>query len=223
MSTVFSQRMYGVGNDLANGCVLDLSNPLATVIWPGSLPTKVTGISISGPFTVSPAPIPGNPTVTIGLANVPTGTVWMGPASGVQGPPTFRKIQASDLASIGGAFQPTSASLTQISAGTWPGDVSITTIGTITTGIWNGSVVGPVYGGTGIASYILGDTLYASAPNVLSRLAGNTTTTRQFLRQLGTGLVSAAPAWDTVTCADVGAIPYVVGTATVSYTHLTLP
>lgn len=65
-------------------------------------------------------------------------------------------------------------------------------------------VIGELYGGTGQSSYTLGDTLYSSATNTLSKLAGNTTTTRQFLRQVGTGTVSAAPAWDTVTKTDVG-------------------
>lgn len=49
----------------------------------------------------------------------------------------------------------------------------------------------------------LGDTIYFDGTDNV-RLAGNTTTTRQFLRQTGTGTVSAAPAWDTVTKTDVG-------------------
>lgn len=63
---------------------------------------------------------------------------------------------------------------------------------------------GPTNGGTGITSYATGDTLYASAANTLSKLGGNTTTTRKFLRQTGDGTNSAAPAWDTVTKTDVG-------------------
>lgn len=64
--------------------------------------------------------------------------------------------------------------------------------------------IGAIYGGTGQTTYTLGDTLYSSAANTLAKLPGNTTTTRQFLRQTGTGTVSAAPAWDTVTKTDVG-------------------
>lgn len=52
-------------------------------------------------------------------------------------------------------------------------------------------------------STTLGDTIYYDgADNV--RLAGNTTTTKQFLSQTGTGTVSAAPSWSTVTKSDVG-------------------
>lgn len=58
-------------------------------------------------------------------------------------------------------------------------------------------------GGTGLASYVLGDTLYSSAANTLSALAGNITTTLQVLTQTGTGVVSAAPAWTTLSTTNV--------------------
>lgn len=51
------------------------------------------------------------------------------------------------------------------------GQTSITTLGTITAGTWTGSTVGAAYGGTGNASYAVGDLLQASASNTLSRLA----------------------------------------------------
>jgi len=50
---------------------------------------------------------------------------------------------------------------------------------------------------------VLGDLLYGSAADTWSRLAGNITATRKFLRQTGTGTVSAAPAWDTILLADL--------------------
>ncbi len=63
----------------------------------------------------------------------------------------------------------------------------------------------PTSGGTGAATYTLGDTLYSDAANSLAKLAGNTTATKKFLRQTGTGTVSAAPEWDTVVDADLPA------------------
>jgi hypothetical protein len=57
--------------------------------------------------------------------------------------------------------------------------------------------------GTNITTYTLGDTLYSSAANTLAKLAGNTTTTKKYLVQTGTGAVSAAPSWGTVDGADV--------------------
>jgi len=58
-------------------------------------------------------------------------------------------------------------------------------------------------GGTNLTTYTLGDTLYSSAANTLTKLSGNTTTTKKFLVQTGTGAASAAPTWDVVNGADV--------------------
>ncbi len=50
----------------------------------------------------------------------------------------------------------------------------------------------------------LGDVIYGGASGAGTRLAGNNTTTRKFLRQTGAaGPVSAAPAWDTLTAGDI--------------------
>lgn len=68
---------------------------------------------------------------------------------------------------------------------------------------FNGSGLNVGSGGTGLTSYTLGDVVYASGGTTLSKLAGNTTTTRKFLRQTGDGTNSAAPAWDTIAAADI--------------------
>jgi len=67
--------------------------------------------------------------------------------------------------------------------------------GHVTTGEWRGTVVAAAYGGTGITSYAVGDTLYANSSTTLAKLAGNTTTTKKFLTQTGTGSASQAPVW----------------------------
>ena len=56
-------------------------------------------------------------------------------------------------------------------ASTYVGQASITTLGTITTGIWNGTAVGEAYGGTNQTSYTRGDILYATADDTLAKLA----------------------------------------------------
>ena len=53
---------------------------------------------------------------------------------------------------------------------TYAGQTSITTLGTITQGTWNGDVIGEVYGGTGQSSYTTGDILFASGSNTLDKL-----------------------------------------------------
>jgi len=61
-------------------------------------------------------------------------------------------------------------------------------------------------GGTGLNSYVTGDIIYSSATNTLAKLAGNTSTTKQFLNQTGTGSASAAPSWNTITASDVSGL-----------------
>lgn len=86
--------------------------------------------------------------------------------------------------------------------------VRTTTGGLLTTGaIALGSEVSGTLsvtnGGTGVATWTLGQLLYGSGTNTVAQLAGNTTTTKKFLSQTGTGSVSAAPAWATLTTADI--------------------
>jgi len=54
---------------------------------------------------------------------------------------------------------------------TYPGQASITTLGTIATGVWNGTAIANIYGGTGQTTYTTGDMLYASGSNTLGKLA----------------------------------------------------
>jgi hypothetical protein len=50
----------------------------------------------------------------------------------------------------------------------------------------------------------IGDMVYASASSVWARIAGNTSTTRKFLRQVGSAFgIPQLPAWDTLQAADI--------------------
>ena len=82
---------------------------------------------------------------------------------------------------------------------TWSGSQNITTLGTITTGVWNGTAIGVTKGGTGLTSIAKGAMLYGSASNVISALAPNGTTTKKFLSQTGDN----APAWGTLSTSDI--------------------
>lgn len=73
-------------------------------------------------------------------------------------------------------------------APTYVGQTSITTLGTITAGIWNGTAVDAGHGGTGQTTYSVGDILYASGAGTLSRLSA--TTNGSIL-----SLVGGSPAW----------------------------
>jgi len=52
------------------------------------------------------------------------------------------------------------------------GQTSITTLGTITTGTWNGSTLGSAYGGTGLTAAAKGSVLVANTANTFSALDG---------------------------------------------------
>jgi hypothetical protein len=93
------------------------------------------------------------------------------------------------------------------------GSSSILTVGTIGSGIWQGSAIGVSYGGTGATSKVaafdalsplttVGDTIYFDGTDNV-RLAGNTTTTKQFLSSTGNGSASAAPAWAALANGDI--------------------
>lgn len=131
-------------------------------------------------------------------------------------PNSFLKVanNLSDLASvptavsnlglvIGTNVEAWSAVLDAVAAGTYTGSTSITTLGTIATGTWHGTAVGAIYGGTGFSTYTLGDTLYSDATNSLAKLTGNTASTIKYLSQTGTGVVSAAPVWSTISGGDI--------------------
>jgi hypothetical protein len=78
----------------------------------------------------------------------------------------------------------------------------ISGVGTLTAGTWNASTIGAAYGGTGFASYAVGDLLYADTTTSLAKLAdvvvGNA---------LISGGVGTAPSWG-----KIGLTTHVSGT-----------
>lgn len=60
-------------------------------------------------------------------------------------------------------------------------------------------------GGTGAASYADGDILYGTAAGGLQKLTGNTTLSKRFLSQTGTGSVAGVPSWSPLAATDMPA------------------
>lgn len=56
---------------------------------------------------------------------------------------------------------------------TWAGTTNITTLGTITTGTWQGTTIAVNKGGTGLTSYTIGDMLYATGATTLAKVASS--------------------------------------------------
>ena len=86
-------------------------------------------------------------------------------------------------------INPTTTPVVDIAA-TYVGQTSITTLGTIGTGVWNGTTIGPTFGGTGQNTVTTGDLLYGSASNTWSKLADVSTG-----NALISGGVGTAPSW----------------------------
>lgn len=81
-------------------------------------------------------------------------------------------------------------------SGSYVGQASITTLGTIGTGTWNATAISAVKGGTGQTSYAVGDTLYANTTTSLAkRTIGSS---GNFMRVSG-GL----PVWTTAASTDL--------------------
>ena len=67
----------------------------------------------------------------------------------------------------------------------------------------------------GNSTTLLGSIPYQSAANSTSQLAPNTTSTKKFLTQTGDGTNGAAPAWNTLTSADIPS--YYIGTTSLAF------
>lgn len=146
-------------------------------IYTGTSPIDITGTTIS--LTTVPATLGGT-----GTATVTTGDLLYGSATD-----TWSKLPK------GAAYR----SLVMNAGGT---QVEWNAVALDQSGAVSGNLPA-TNGGTGMNAYTLGDIVYSSAANTLSALAGNTTTTKNFLVQTGTGAVSAAPVWGTISGSDV--------------------
>lgn len=78
-------------------------------------------------------------------------------------------------------------------ANTYAGQTSIVTLGTVTTGTWQATTIGPTYGGTGLTTYTTGDMLYASSTNTLAKLGIGTP---GYVLRVNSG--GTAPEWTSV-------------------------
>lgn len=83
---------------------------------------------------------------------------------------------------------------------------SLTSVGTVTTGIWSATEIAANKGGTGQTSYTVGDILYASSSSALSKLSSTETG-----NTLISGGVGSAPSWG-----KIGLTTHVTGTLAVA-------
>lgn len=156
----------------------------------GGTVTSFSAGNLSPLFTTSVATATTTPALSFSLSNAGANT-YFGNVTGSTGAPSYTSAAALTRTND------TNVTLTLGGSPT----VSLLAATSLTLG-WTGTLA-ETRGGTNQSTYTLGDTLYASAANTLSKLAGNTTSTKQYLSQTGTGTVSAAPAWATISGGDI--------------------
>lgn len=138
--------------------------------------TSLTSFNVQSPslFT-NTVRLDSTITIPTGASN---GYVLTSDSSGVA---TWQAVPASTILTVNGTASRISVTdssgpnpVIDIDA-SYVGQASITTLGTITTGTWNGTTISPIYGGTGQNGYSTGDIIYADGANSLDRLGiGNT-------------------------------------------------
>lgn len=146
----------------------------------------------SGTVLITPQATAGSPTLTLPDAS---GTFAVSASS-----PLALSATTGNLTVTGSALTKTDDTNVTLALGGSP-STALLAAASLTLG-WTGTL-SEARGGTAQSTYALGDTLYASAANTLSKLSGNTTAVKQYLSQTGTGAVSAAPAWATISGGDI--------------------
>ena len=89
-----------------------------------------------------------------------------------------------------------------VKTGSGDGTLSIDT-STYLTAVTAHNLFSATHGDTVAASPVLGDIIYGNVTPAWTKLTGNTTTTKKFLTQTGTGAVSAAPTWNGIADGDL--------------------
>ena len=169
-----------------NGTAYDLT---ANRTWSVGTVTSVAALTLGTSGTDLSSTVATGTTTPVITLNVPTASATNRGALSAADWTTFNNKGNGTVTSVSGTAPVSVATGTTtpvISMAAATGSVN----GYLTSTDWttfNGKMTNPMT--------TLGDVIYGAASGTSTRLAGNTTTAKQFLSQTGTGTASAAPAW----------------------------
>jgi hypothetical protein len=121
-------------------------------------------------------------------------------------------IVDTKLATIATAGKVSNSATTATDANTASAIVARDGSGNFTAGTITANLTGLASKATNINGGDLGDIAFQSAANTTSLLTGNTSSTKKFLSQTGTGSASASPVWGTLGTSDISNLGANVGT-----------
>ena len=121
-----------------------------------------------------------------------------GVTSAIQTQLNAKQTLDADLTAIAALGFVSTSFLKKTDVDTWALDTN-----TYLTSVTAHNLLSTTHGDTVAALPVLGDVLYGDATPAWTKLAGNITTTKQYLSQTGTGTVSATPAWMTIAAVDL--------------------
>ena len=187
--------------NLASGKELKIAG--TSVLSGSTLGSGVTGSSLTSVGTITSGTWTGT---AIAIANGGTGSTTAGNARTALG------------LAIGSDVQAYNATLAAVAGGTYSGDDSITTVGTITAGTWTGSTIAVANGGTGITSFGTGIATFLGTPSSANLAATVTDETGSGALVFGTSPTLTTPNIGAATATSITLADALIGTATQALT-----